>query len=118
MKPWLHARLSARRFGGEPSDYIKVHDFIDSSKAHFPDVRHRALLHSSFGIYLCEQMFGHNITTASGRQVSTRDIAEQHVIEDLGRIPTVQDYLQHLSLEKWFGGPTRRNGIAAQPLED
>jgi hypothetical protein len=107
MKPYLHGLKSVKRFGGTPEDYQKVHDFIDSSKAHFPDMRHRALLHSSFGIYLVEQVFGLFIVNSDGKKVQTRDIAEQHVIDDMGRIPTVQDYLQHLPLLPWLGGRKR-----------
>lgn len=58
MKPYLHGKGSVRRHGGKEEDYQKIHDFIDSSKAHFPDMRHRAILHSSFGIYITEQVFG------------------------------------------------------------
>lgn len=109
MKPHLHARISVRRFGGEEADYIEIHEFIDSSKAHFADVRHRALLHSSWGCYLVEKVFGRMWKLANGREVSTRDIAEQHILDDLGRIPSVQDYLQHMPIVPWFGGPVKRN---------
>lgn len=108
MKPYLHGLVSVKKWKGKPEDYQAIHDFIDSSKAHFPDMRHRALLHSSFGIYICEQVFGTNITNSDGRLVSVRDIAEQHVIDDMGRIPTVQDYLQHMKMYDWLGGPKRR----------
>ena len=57
MKPWIHSKKSARQFGGKPEDYIDIHNFLDSSKAHHADMRHRALLHSSFGIFLTEQVF-------------------------------------------------------------
>lgn len=70
MKPYLHAMVSVRKWGGRPEDYLPVHDFLDSSKAHLPDVRHRALLHNSFGIYIAERVFGHNITNANGKLVS------------------------------------------------
>jgi hypothetical protein len=56
MKPLQHARNSARKWGGIPSDYQALHDFFDSSKAALPDVRHRAILHSSFGIFLVERV--------------------------------------------------------------
>lgn len=104
MKPYLHAKASVKKFGGVPEDYLKIHDFLDSSKAHFPDMRHRALLHSSFGIYLAETVFGHNITNSDGKLVSVRDVAEHHVIEDMGRIPTVQDYLVGMPYYDWLGG--------------
>jgi hypothetical protein len=108
MKPYLHSKNSARKFGGSPEDYQAIHDFIDSSKAHVPDMRHRAILHSSFGIYIAEQIFGTNITNSDGKKVSVRDIAEHHIIEDMGKIPTVQDYLEHMPILDWLGGPKRK----------
>jgi len=104
MKPLIHARISAKKFGGVPEDYIEIHDWFDSSKAHVPDARHRNALHHSFGIYLCEQVFGEiiqmpdgkfkrtpYITISTGKQVSVRDFAEQHVLDDLGHIPTLAE---------------------------
>jgi hypothetical protein len=120
MKPYQHAKNTVRKFGGKIDDYIKLHDLIDSSKAHFPDMRHRALLHSSFGCFIVEQVFGHVIKNSDGRMVSTRDIAEMHIIEDCGRIPTVQDYLEGMPLYSWLGGPKRKpmNGRDLAPVED
>lgn len=43
MKPWRHARNSARKFGGMPEDYIEIHNFMDVSKSAHADVRHRAV---------------------------------------------------------------------------
>lgn len=107
MKPFLHGQISVKKWGGKPEDYQDIHDFLDSSKAHFPDMRHRALLHSSFGIYIAERAFGVNITNSDGRLVSVRDIAEQHVIDDMGTIPTVQDYLKEMPFYEWLGGKPR-----------
>lgn len=85
-------------------DYLPIHNFLDSSKAHVPDMRHRALLHNSFGIYIAEMTVGVYFKNADGKELSTRDIAEEHVLEDLGRIPTVQDYLGGMPLYDWLGG--------------
>jgi hypothetical protein len=109
MKPWLHAEQSAKRFGGAAGDYIEIHDWFDQTKAHFPDMRHRAILHSSFGIYLCEQVFGTWISRESdGKVVQVRDIGEWHVIEDMGRIPTIQDYLSEMPMYDWLGGKPKK----------
>ena len=108
MKPYLHAQVSVKKWGGEVSDYLPLHDFIDSSKAAHPDMRHRAILHSSFGIYICERVFGHCLTLGNGRVLQVRDIAEQHVIDDLGKIPTVSDYLDGMPMYDWLGGPKRK----------
>jgi hypothetical protein len=108
MKPHIHSKNSVHHFGGAEADYQAIHDFIDSSKQVVADMRHRAVLHSAFGIYIVERVFGTLITNADGTRVSTRDIAERHVIEDLGKIPSLQDYLDHMELAQWMGGPTRK----------
>jgi uncharacterized protein DUF6915 len=108
MKPYLHSKLSVKKFGGKPEDYQEIHDFIDSTKAHIADVRHRALLHSSWGIFMVEKIFGTNITNSDNKLVSTRDIAEEHILEDLGRIPSVQDYLGNMTIQPWMGGKVKR----------
>jgi hypothetical protein len=108
MKPWLHAKSSARKWGGDPGPYLPIHDFLDSSKSAHASVKHRAVLHSAFGIYLAERVFGHNIINSLGREVSVRDVAERHVIEDLGKIPSLDDWLDHMTLEEWMGGPSRK----------
>lgn len=111
MKPYEHAKQSVRKYGGSVEDYLPIHDFLDSSKAHFADMRHRALLHSSFGIFIVEKVFGHNLRNSDGRVISVRDIAEKHVLEDMGRIPSVQDYLQHMPMLDWLGGPARKVAV-------
>lgn len=108
MKPFLHGKVSVKKWGGKEEDYQEIHDFLDSSKACHPDMRHRAILHSSFGIYICEKVFGINIKNSDGKLVSVRDIAERHVLDDMGRIPTVSDYLNGMPMYTWLGG-TKNN---------
>lgn len=62
MKPLQHARNSAKKWGGKAEDYQAIHDFFDSSKSAFPDMRHRAILHSASGIFILECVFGTYIT--------------------------------------------------------
>jgi hypothetical protein len=104
MKPRLHAISSAKRFGGIPDDYQDIHDYMDSTKALIPDVRHRAIFHSSFGCYLVEDKFGIYRNNFEGKEYSTRDVAEQHILEDLGFIPTLEKWLKDLPIEAWMGG--------------
>lgn len=126
MKPWSHARISAKKFGGRAEDYIDIHEFIDSSKAAHADMRHRAILHSAFGIYVTALVFGlmeqqpngewkrmPYIRNSDGEIVQVRDIAEQHVLDDLGCIPSVGDWLKHMVLEKWMGGPIRKRKVGS-----
>lgn len=105
MKPYIHAKSSAAKFGGIPEDYIEIHNFMDSSKAALPDARHRAILHSSFGIFITEKVFGVTIKNSKGRDISVRDIAEQHVMEDLGTIPTIEKWFNTMEIEPWMLGP-------------
>jgi hypothetical protein len=100
--PYHHAVRSAKLFGGRPEDYLAVHNWFDESKAHFVDLRHRALRHHTEGIFLCERLLGVTVTNADGREVPTRLVGEQHVKDDLGWVPTVKDWLVNLRLEPWM----------------
>lgn len=106
MKPLIHAKLSMSRYGGEVDDYIQVHEFLDSSKAHVPDMTHRALLHNSFGCYIAQEKFGLYLPNEDGKDFSVRDICEEHILEDLGFIPTVVKCLETLNAENaaWLWG--------------
>lgn len=109
MKPLLHAKISVKNYGGCVEDYIEIHNFIDSSKIAMADVRHRALLHNSFGCYLAERIFGTHIVNSSGNDVSVRDIAEEHISQDMGgRIPTVSEWLQHIEIQPWMKNERKR----------
>jgi hypothetical protein len=103
--PYHHALSSAKKYGGVAEDYIALHEWFDGSKAHLTDFRHRALRHHSEGIFMLEQIFGATITNSDGRVVPVRYIGEQHVKEDLGRIPTVADWLLNIKPERWMLGP-------------
>lgn len=107
MNSWYHAKSSARKWGGSPEDYLPIHDFIDSSKKIIGDVRHRSIYHHTEGTFLCERIFG--TTIAVGRkQIPVREIAERHIIEDLGWLPTPADYIKGMPVEKWMSGSQRR----------
>lgn len=102
--PLKHAQSSTKRFGGKPEDYLPIHKWFDESKAFLADFRHRALRHHAEGIFLCEEIFGISITNSEGKEIPVRYIGEQHVNEDLGRIPTVQDWLTQIKPERWMYG--------------
>jgi hypothetical protein len=109
MHPYFHAVSSARRWGGRPEDYQAIHDWFDASKGHVPDLRHRAMRHHAEGIFLCERVFGVTITNSAGRVVPVRQVGEQHVLEDLGRIPTAYDWWSNLAVRPWMLRPGRRS---------
>ena len=104
-KPWIHALSSARRFGGEPEDYLEIHNLLDSSKGVIADNRHRALTHNAWFLsVILERIFGSVITNSEDKVVSVRDVGEQHILEDYqGRfIPSAQDFLEKIPFEIWM----------------
>lgn len=115
--PLFHAKSSARKYGGKPEDYLKIHNWFDESKSYMGDVRHRALRHHAEGIFLCEKLFGVSITNSDGREVPVRFIGEQHVIEDLGRIPSVSDWLSEMTVKPWMG-PRSRLEVTIEDIDD
>lgn len=105
--PYYHALSSVKKWGGQPEDYLQVHQWFDESKSHFADYRHRALRHHSLGIYECELHFGATIVNSNGKQVPVRLIGEQHVTEDMGFIPSLQDWLQNIQAQPWMLKPNK-----------
>jgi hypothetical protein len=106
-KPMIHAESSVRKWGGTVDDYMPIHNLMDSSKGTIADSRHRALTHNTWFIGPdgpLELIFGYTITNTDSRQVSVRDIGEQHVMEDFGNrfIPSAQDYLQEIEMKDWM----------------
>lgn len=115
-KPYIHAKSSARRFGGAPEDYMDIHELMDESKSAMADVRHRAVFHSAYGIYIVQKIFGQTRVNSEGKTYSVRDIAEQHIMEDLGFIPTLEKWMSGAPIEPWMMG--RREKDAAQHKAD
>lgn len=113
MKPLLHSKIAAKTFGGVWQDYIEIENFFDQTKGYIPDSRHRMILHNSFGIMLCEQMFGVAIVNSDGKDVSVRDIAERHVIDDLGYIPTLCEVFKDVAPPAEVVGGKMLNKIKA-----
>ena len=101
MHPYHHALSSAKKFGGRLSDYLEIHSWFDETKSFFGDARHRALRHHTAGIFWCEERFGKIIHVGEDGQtkaVPTRLIAEQHVMEDMGFLPTPEWWLNQMKL--------------------
>lgn len=99
--PYDHARSSAKKFGGVPEDYLHIHQWFDETKQYFADFRHRALRHHSAGIFWVEQLYGVTVVNSDGKSVPVRLIGEQHVTEDCGFIPTVEDWLKGIPHDTW-----------------
>lgn len=100
--PYHHALSSVKKFGGVVDDYTKLHSWFDASKEFMGDFRHRALRHHAQGIFELERIFGETITNSTGRVIPTRWIGEQHVTEDCGFIPSLQDWFLCISPKPWM----------------
>lgn len=109
MNSWHHAQSAARKWGGAPEDYIDIEEFIDSSKKIVGDSRHRSLYHHTAGVWLCQEIFGRTITVGGrGIQVPVRLVAERHILEDLGWLPSPKDYIDAMTLRTWMSGAQRK----------
>lgn len=102
---YYHARSSVKKWGGEPEDYLAIHQWFDASKHGFGDFRHRVLRHHTEGIASCIELFGPTLTLSTGRVIPTRYVAEQHVIEDMGRLVSLQDWCVCIQPQSWMNKP-------------
>lgn len=122
---WIHAQATARHFkAGKPEDFIDIHQWIDSFKQSVADVRHRAFLHNSQGPFMAQDVFGFVRTVekwplGSGKmiEIPVREIAESHIIEDLGWIPSPADWASCSECQVWMGGK-RNKFIGREELLD
>ncbi len=116
-KPFIHAKSSAKKYGGKWEDYFPIHDLIDCSKGAFSDNRHRALTHNAWFIKeVLERIHFPNsgpmtpdykfptIINSDRKHISVREIGEQHILEDFRMkfIPTAADYLNGMEMEPWM----------------
>ena len=96
MKPLQHALISQKTHGGTWQDYIEIHNFLDSSKAACANFKHRLLLHHAEGIELGVQIFGEKFTNSEGKSIEIRRLLTEHLIEDVGKVMTVEDWARDL----------------------
>lgn len=111
MNSWHHAQSAARKWGGVPEDYIEIEEFIDSSKKIIGDVRHRSVYHHTEGVWLCQRIFGRVIPVEKTHKevlVPVRMVAERHILEDLGWLPSPADYINHMAVSPWMSGAQRK----------
>ena len=96
--PNLHAKSSARKFGGKPEDYLHIHEWFDETKAWLGHSNHRLFRHHSEGIFEAEILFGKSFINSDGKIVYTRYVGEQHVKEDCNNyIPSAKEWIVHLN---------------------
>lgn len=96
MKPLQHAQISQKKHGGKWQDYIEIHNFLDSSKAACAHFKHRFFLHHAEGIELGIKIFGQNLVNSEGKSIATRQLLTEHLIEDVGKVVTVEDWARDL----------------------
>jgi hypothetical protein len=95
--PLLHAKSSAKKFGGKPEDYIHLHNWLDETKSWVGHSIHRMFRHHSEGIFEMEKIFGQSFINSDGKTVYTRYVGEQHVKEDCyNHIPSAKEWINAL----------------------
>ena len=95
--PLIHAKSSAKKFGGKFEDYIHLHDWLDETKAWVGHSNHRMFRHHSEGIFEMEKIFGKSFVNSEGKTVYTRYVGEQHVKEDCNNyIPSAKEWVDNL----------------------
>ena len=96
--PLLHAKSSAKQFGGLPEDYIHLHNWMDETKSWVGHSHHRMFRHHSEGIFEMEEKFGKSFVNSEGKVVYTRYVGEQHVKEDCNNyIPSAKEWVNNIS---------------------
>jgi hypothetical protein len=91
--PLYHREDSLRIFGGDFETHLDVHNWVDGTKVHFADARHRALRHNQQAVF--DRFSGFPLK-----------IAVCHIIGDCnGFLPTLEDWVSELPLEPWMGNP-------------
>lgn len=90
----IHAKSSAKKYGGLYTDYLFLHEWMDESKNWLPNSIHRIFRHHSMGIHEAEQRFGSHFTNSDGKVVYTRYILTDHIKEDcFNYVPTPREWL-------------------------
>lgn len=102
-----HCVSSAKAFGGNPEDYADLHRWMDRGRTSTSKILHRMLCHHTQGIADAVAFFGDTITNSNGRKVPTSLLAEQHIREDLGFIPTLDHYIELLHTPRWASKPAK-----------
>jgi len=90
--PYYHS-LSSSLKDSNPSyqfsweDHYPIHHFLDSSKAHLADARHRCLFHHPTGVAFCLQL------PSPLPPSLIRSIATRHIKEDLTHLPPLKKWI-------------------------
>lgn len=105
--PWYHAIMAARKYGGVPEDYLPLETWMDFTKSHIADCRHRLFLHNAWGLFVAERIHGATLTRASdSKALPLRPLLEDHILQDFGKIPTLAQCLAQLPPEELASEPS------------
>jgi hypothetical protein len=107
------AAASARHFSTTAEILLPLHSWFLETAGWFPDARHFAMRHHSFGIFQAEGRFGVVFGPDTPSPVPTRVAAEWHVRTVLGRIPAAADYLRRIKGQPWMAAAhkAQRRGL-------
>ncbi len=111
-----HSLSSVKRWKGSVSDYLPIHELLDSPKSCMNNNTGRMMTHNTWFAYnIIPKIFGYNIINSDGKSVDTVDIAMLHIAEDyrMTGIPTPQDFLKHMEVQPWMN-----NGVKPVPSQE
>ena len=91
--PNIHAKSSAKKFGGKPEDYIHLHEWMDETKGWFGDSLHRMFRHHSEGIFEMEKRFGTEFKNSDGKLYRHEGEWKMHAIGEGAQGRTFKDML-------------------------
>jgi hypothetical protein len=96
------AAASARLFRATADTMLPLHTWFLETASWFPDPRHLAMRHHSFGIFQAEQRFGTVLGGQGPCPIPTRIAAEWHVRTVIGRIPAAADFIRCIKGQPWM----------------
>ena len=101
MHPIIHAKSSAKKFGGTWEEYIDIHNWFDNTKAWYGHSNHRMWRHHSEWVFEMEKVFGMSFVNSEGKTVYTRYVGEQHVREDCyNHLPSAKEWIMALEAKE------------------
>jgi len=97
-----HSLHCAKRFGGDPSNYNAVHQWIDEHNKE-DDPRWQFFRHHAEGSFAAEKEFGVTILNSKGRHIPTRYVVEEHLKRDFSEpIPNFSTWLTKMKRAPWM----------------
>jgi hypothetical protein len=97
------AKALVKQYGGTVDDYASLYEFFTQYLQTTSQLASVSLLANAFGIFIAEQKFGalYNLKS-TGRTLPLRAVAESMVSTFYGEIPSLQDVLSEVPVERWM----------------